>query len=120
MQRLFCHSHAACVPLNPQDEKTAKRATQPMYLKCDPRSFDLASLGSKFDVILIEPPLEEYQRRASGLSFSWVPWDWEDVRRSRETEVAVYISMAVESFLQTSLSGWSLENSANWWLISHS
>ena len=50
-----------------------------MYLKCDLRTFDLNSLGSKFDVILVDPPLEEYQRRASGITFNWSPLDWEDV-----------------------------------------
>jgi hypothetical protein len=33
-----------------------------MYLKCDLETFDLKSLDHKFDVILIEPPLEEYAR----------------------------------------------------------
>lgn len=62
-----------------KDGQIARRATQPMYLKCDLKSFDLSSLGSKFDVILIEPPLEEYQRRASGINFTWMPWEWEEV-----------------------------------------
>ena len=35
------------------------RATPPTYLKVDLRTFDLKSLGTKFDVILIDPPLEE-------------------------------------------------------------
>ena len=51
-----------------------------MYLQTDVRSFDLSTLGVKFDVILLEPPLEEYQRRASGVTFSWTPWEWEEVR----------------------------------------
>ncbi len=50
-----------------------------MYMKCDLSTFDLSSLGSKFDVILIEPPLEEYQRRTSGITYSWEPWDFEEV-----------------------------------------
>ncbi|RHZ83662.1 hypothetical protein Glove_89g51 [Diversispora epigaea] len=35
------------------------RAISPTYLKADLRTFDLKSLGTKFDVILIDPPLEE-------------------------------------------------------------
>ncbi|CAG8585971.1 2466_t:CDS:2 [Diversispora eburnea] len=35
------------------------RATSPTYLKADLRTFDLKSLGTKFDVILIDPPLED-------------------------------------------------------------
>ena len=50
-----------------------------MYLKCDLKTFDLSSLGTKFDVILIDPPLEEYQRKASGITFNWTPFEWEDV-----------------------------------------
>ena len=62
-----------------QDAQITARATQPMYLNCDLRTFDLSTLGSKFDVILIDPPLEEYQRRASGINFTWTPWEWEEV-----------------------------------------
>ena len=51
-----------------------------MYLQTDLKTFDFSSLGMKFDVILLEPPLEEYQRRASGVTFSWSPWEWEEVR----------------------------------------
>ena len=68
------------VPLFPlQDEQIVRGATQPMYLKCDLKTFDLSSLGTKFDVILVEPPLEEYQRKASGITFNWTPFEWEDV-----------------------------------------
>jgi hypothetical protein len=35
------------------------RATPPTYLKADLKTLDLKSLGTKFDVILIDPPLEE-------------------------------------------------------------
>ena len=52
-----------------------------MYLQTDLKAFDFSGLGTKFDVILLEPPLEEYQRRASGVTFSWSPWDWEEVGR---------------------------------------
>ena len=56
-----------------------------MYLKVpDLSTFDLNSGGLKFDVILIDPPLEEYQRRASGINFSWNHWDWDEVWSGRE------------------------------------
>ena len=48
-------------------------------MKCDLETFDLKSLEMKFDVILVNPPLEEYQRRASGVTFSQRPWRWEEV-----------------------------------------
>merc|ERR1719189_498250 len=38
-----------------KDEILAKRATPGMSLKCDLKKFDLTSLGTKFDVILIDP-----------------------------------------------------------------
>ena len=59
-----------------------------MYLKCDLRTFDLSSVGTKFDVIHVTPPLEEYQRRASGITFSWTPWDWEDIMNLKIEDVA--------------------------------
>ena len=76
--------HEKCFLL--QDEQIRRGATPPMYLQCDLSAMDLTSLGSKFDVILIDPPMEEYQRRASGIAFSWQPWDFEEV-----TEVFVYL-----------------------------
>ena len=63
-----------------QDLQIKQGATQPMYLQTDIKSFDLSSLGVKYDVILIDPPLEEYHRKASGVNFGWEPWDWEEVR----------------------------------------
>ncbi len=58
-----------------------------MYLKADLRTFDLNSLGTKFDVVLITPPLEEYQRRASGIVFPWQPWEWEEIMGLKVEEV---------------------------------
>ncbi|CAG8544715.1 2050_t:CDS:2 [Acaulospora colombiana] len=37
----------------------SSRATPPTYLKADLRSFELKSIGTKFDVILIDPPLKD-------------------------------------------------------------
>lgn len=46
------------------------------YLKCDLQEFDLSEIGCKFDVMLIEPPLEEYQR--SGAVYDKY-WSWDEV-----------------------------------------
>ncbi|CAI8048523.1 N6-adenosine-methyltransferase non-catalytic subunit, partial [Geodia barretti] len=62
-----------------KDGQIKQGAAQPMYLQTDLKSFDLSGLGVKFDVMLVEPPLEEYQRRASGVNFSWSPWEWEEI-----------------------------------------
>lgn len=49
-----------------KEELVRASAVPPAYLRCDLRSFPLSSLlPMKFDVILIDPPLEEYARRAS-------------------------------------------------------
>lgn len=48
------------------------------YLQADPENFDLQDLKCKFDVILLEPPLEEYYRE-SGISHTERFWTWDDV-----------------------------------------
>lgn len=48
------------------------------YLQADPERFDLQDLKCKFDVILLEPPLEEYYRE-SGISHTERFWTWDDV-----------------------------------------
>jgi len=55
----------------------SEKAHAPMYLRCDLETFDIKSLGQKFDVILIEPPLEEYARSngVAGVKF----WDWDKI-----------------------------------------
>ena len=46
------------------------------YLKCDLTTFDLTELDCKFDSILLEPPIQELQRRGVAKEHYW---DWEDV-----------------------------------------
>ena len=46
-----------------KDRLIAERATPPTSKRVDLRSFDLTTLGTKFDVILIDPPWEEYRAR---------------------------------------------------------
>ncbi|CAF1048120.1 unnamed protein product [Rotaria sordida] len=60
-----------------KDEYIDKTNPPPMYLRCDllANNFTLSSLECEFDVILIEPPLEEY-KRTSGIHFDrYVTWD---------------------------------------------
>ncbi|KAK9727666.1 N6-adenosine-methyltransferase subunit mettl14 [Basidiobolus ranarum] len=42
-----------------KNQLVAERGTPPMYLQADLRTYDLRLLDTKFDVILIDPPLEE-------------------------------------------------------------
>ena len=61
-------------------------AHPPMYLKCDLETFDLKSLDQKFDVILIEPPLEEYARSYGVTNVKF--WDWDKIMALDIAEVA--------------------------------
>ncbi|KAG7256395.1 hypothetical protein CRUP_016921 [Coryphaenoides rupestris] len=65
-----------------KDELISTTNTPPMYLQADPEHFDLRDLKCKFDVILLEPPLEEYYRE-SGISHTERFWTWDDVRDVR-------------------------------------
>eukprot|EP00118_Oscarella_pearsei_P003886 m.16141 g.16141 ORF g.16141 m.16141 type:complete len:456 (+) comp26756_c0_seq2:27-1394(+) len=62
-----------------KEKRLQQRATPPMYLKCDLETFDLKCLDTKFDVIYVNPPLEEYHRRASGVVVQQKPWEWEEI-----------------------------------------
>lgn len=47
-----------------------------MYLQTDLQTYDLRELPTKFDVILVEPPLEEYQHTGvNNVQF----WDWQKI-----------------------------------------
>nr|CAG4647099.1 EOG090X07CF [Megafenestra aurita] len=58
-----------------KDELIAQTASPPMYLKSDLKEFNLKDIGCKFDVILIEPPLEEYQRSLGVTNVDFLSWD---------------------------------------------
>uniref|UniRef100_A0A336MRK6 N(6)-adenosine-methyltransferase non-catalytic subunit METTL14 n=3 Tax=Culicoides sonorensis TaxID=179676 RepID=A0A336MRK6_CULSO len=76
-----------------KDELISETATPPMYLKTDLKTFDLTSLGTKFDVILIEPPLEEYFRGAvvaSGAPKNF--WSWDEILALDIGEIAAHRS----------------------------
>ena len=51
------------------------------YMKCDLQEMELSELDCKFDVILLEPPLEEYQR-SQGMVFDKY-WSWDEVVTSK-------------------------------------
>ncbi|CAG5132508.1 unnamed protein product [Candidula unifasciata] len=60
-----------------KDELIAQTNTRPMYLQADLEEFDLRQLNCKFDVILVEPPLEEYQRTQGAVFDKY--WDWDEI-----------------------------------------
>lgn len=67
-----------------------------MYLQADLKRLDLKSLGGKFDVMLIEPPLEEYARGgagvAGGASGARQFWSWDEILALDIGEVAAHRS----------------------------
>ncbi|KAF5732376.1 hypothetical protein HS088_TW18G01070 [Tripterygium wilfordii] len=64
-----------------KDEIVTKSATPPMYFKCDLREFELSPefFGTKFDVILVDPPWEEYVHRAPGIAEHTEYWTFEEI-----------------------------------------
>uniref|UniRef100_A0A8C5D2R7 N(6)-adenosine-methyltransferase non-catalytic subunit METTL14 n=1 Tax=Gouania willdenowi TaxID=441366 RepID=A0A8C5D2R7_GOUWI len=70
-----------------KDELISSTNIPPMYLQADPEHFDLQDLKSKFDVILLEPPLEEYYRE-SGISHPERFWNWDDIMRLEIEEIS--------------------------------
>ena len=42
-----------------KDERIAERASPAMFKRVDLRTFDLTTLGTKFDVVLIDPPWDK-------------------------------------------------------------
>lgn len=70
-----------------KDDLISKTATPPMYLKCDLRQQgSLRQLDCKFDVILIDPPLEEYQRTQGVTKTKF--WSWDDIMHLEIEEIA--------------------------------
>lgn len=64
-----------------KDEIVAKSASSPMYYKCDLREQVLSPefFGTKFDVILVDPPWEEYVHRAPGVTDHMEHWSFEEI-----------------------------------------
>lgn len=73
-----------------KDEIVAKAATPPMYHKCDLREFVLSPeyFGTKFDVILVDPPWEEYVHRAPGVTDHMEYWTFEEIMNLKIEAIA--------------------------------
>ncbi|XP_066254864.1 N6-adenosine-methyltransferase non-catalytic subunit [Euwallacea similis] len=69
-----------------KDELIAQTATPPMYLQCDLSTYDLKNVNCKFDVILIEPPLEEYQKTLGATNMQF--WSWDRIMNLDVGEIA--------------------------------
>ncbi|TDG44314.1 hypothetical protein AWZ03_009287 [Drosophila navojoa] len=70
-----------------------------MYLKADIKALDVKTLASKFDVVLIEPPFEEYARAVpAGATVGGAPrvfWNWDDILNLDVGEIAEHYSFVV-------------------------
>ncbi|XP_078427659.1 methyltransferase MT-A70 family protein [Wolffia australiana] len=73
-----------------KDEIVAKSATTPVYYKCDLREFVLSPefFGTKFDVILVDPPWEEYVHRAPGVADHMESWTFEEIQNLKIETIA--------------------------------
>lgn len=66
------------------------------YLQADLEAFDIRELKSKFDVILLEPPLEEYYRE-TGITANEKCWTWDDVSTFSCEEHFMHLFMQIVS-----------------------
>jgi len=73
-----------------KDEIVAKSASPPMYYKCDLREHVLSPefFGTKFDVILVDPPWEEYTHRAPGITDHIEYWTAEEIMNLKIEAIA--------------------------------
>ncbi|KAL8257744.1 hypothetical protein R6Q59_029784 [Mikania micrantha] len=73
-----------------KDEIVASSASAPMYYKCDLREQVLSPefFGTKFDVILVDPPWEEYVHRAPGVTDHMDYWTFEEIMNLKIEAIA--------------------------------
>ncbi|XP_062209881.1 N6-adenosine-methyltransferase non-catalytic subunit MTB-like [Phragmites australis] len=73
-----------------KDEIVANSASPPMYYKCDLREHVLSPefFGTKFDVILVDPPWEEYAHRAPGITDHIEYWNSEEIMNLKIEAIA--------------------------------
>ncbi|KAL6011796.1 hypothetical protein ACLOJK_002262 [Asimina triloba] len=73
-----------------KDEIVTHSASPPMYFKCDLHDFVLSAefFGTKFDVILVDPPWEEYVHRAPGVADNMEYWTFEEIQNLKIEAIA--------------------------------
>ncbi|KAJ4739924.1 N6-adenosine-methyltransferase subunit METTL14 [Rhynchospora pubera] len=73
-----------------KDEIVANSASPPMYYKCDLREHVLSPefFGTKFDVILVDPPWEEYVHRAPGITDHIEYWTFDEIMNLKIEAIA--------------------------------
>lgn len=75
-----------------------ERATAPMYLQMDLLESELSPdvFGTKFDVILVDPPWEEYARRAPGVGDTLDTWNWKEIENLKIEASARFVLCPVK------------------------
>ncbi|CAL4942132.1 unnamed protein product [Urochloa decumbens] len=73
-----------------KDEIVVNSASAPMYYKCDLKEHVLSPdfFGTKFDVILVDPPWEEYVHRAPGITDHIEYWTAEEIMNLKIEAIA--------------------------------
>ncbi|CAI7781821.1 unnamed protein product, partial [Closterium sp. NIES-54] len=73
-----------------KDRIVADATTPPVYLQMDLKQVELTPeiFGTKFDVILIDPPWEEYVRRAPGMGDEIEWWTPQEIMALRIEAIA--------------------------------
>ncbi|KAL5230173.1 hypothetical protein ABZP36_028949 [Zizania latifolia] len=73
-----------------KDEIVSNSASAPMYYKCDLKEHALSPefFGIKFDVILVDPPWEEYAHRAPGITDHIEYWTPEEIMNLKIEAIA--------------------------------
>ncbi|XP_078164108.1 uncharacterized protein LOC144559051 [Carex rostrata] len=73
-----------------KDEIVSMSASPPMYYKCDLREQVLSPefFGTKFDVILVDPPWEEYVHRAPGITDHLENWTVDEIMNLKIESIA--------------------------------
>ncbi|CAN6323845.1 unnamed protein product [Urochloa humidicola] len=73
-----------------KDEIVANSASAPMYHKCDLKEHVLSPdfFSTKFDVILVDPPWEEYVHRAPGITDHIEYWTAEEIMNLKIEAIA--------------------------------
>jgi len=84
-----------------KDEIVEKSASAPLYYKCDLKEFELSPefFGTKFDVILVDPPWEEYVHRAPGVADHMEYWTFEEIMNLK-IEVSYYSVCVIHYFVR--------------------
>ena len=79
-----------------KDEIVSKSASTPMYHKCDLKEFELSPefFGTKFDVILVDRPWEEYVHRAPGVADHMEYWTFEEIMNLKIEVILLHISFS--------------------------